>query len=336
MSEAGAVSFVVPAFNGGLVLEEALAAIGRAMRVRDELIVFDDGSTDRTGAIATFAGARVLRNGAAPRGPAYGRNAGAAAAANPYLLFVDADIVIAPDARDRLLEDLLATQAVAAFGSYDDHPRSRRATSLYVNLRHHFVHQCGRRDAGTFWSGIGMIRREEFLAAGGFDDALFRQPSIEDVELGLRLAAAGMRLRLVPEAMGTHCKDWSLWRAWHTDVVRRALPWSRLIARGHTLGNDLNVSTGERLNAVLAIATLALLVIGCFRPLALLGAAAAAIAYLIGNRAFLGFLARRLRPGQLLVALGMHWCYHLYASATYAIVMLATRFERRRHGGAAM
>ncbi len=41
-----------------------------------------------------------------------------------------------------------------------------------------------------------MIRREVFLAYGGFDPRLYSRPSIEDIELGYRLTRAGHRIVL--------------------------------------------------------------------------------------------------------------------------------------------
>lgn len=325
-----AVSVIVPAYNAQATIGSCLDAINAAKRAGDELIVYDDGATDRTNAMAVAAGARILRNEGSPLGPGYGRNAAAAVASCDYLLFVDADVVIAADTIDLLVAEIAKTGAVAAFGSYDDSPRSDRFTSLYANLRHHFVHQHGPSEATTFWSGIGMIDRKVFLGSGGYDTALFSHPSIEDVELGVRLKAVGHRIRLVHNAFGTHCKDWSLWRVWHTDIVRRAYPWSALIADGRTSGVDLNVATGERITACLAAATALFLVIGMFQPPWLFAAGLAALGYGYRNRSFFSFLARRLPLTGLMVAVGMHWCYHIYASVTFALVLLASRIGLRK------
>ena len=326
------VSAIVPAYNAEATITECLDALRKAMQPTDELIVFDDGSTDATRSIAEAAGARIVSNPGKPRGPAHGRNKAAASASKPYLMFVDADVIIHPDAIDRLVEEVERTGAVGAFGSYDDHPRSRRLPALYANLRHHFVHQSGSREATTFWSGIGLMKADVFREFGGYDDVLFAHPSIEDVELGMRLIAAGKRTRLVPEAQGTHWKDWTLWRVWHTDVVRRALPWSRLIADGQLAEADLNLARKERLLALLALSVPAALIGGfLFRPL--WGAAALLIAaYVIGIFPFVRVLARRMNPVQLAGAISMHLCYHIYASVTYASVMLATRLGLRRRG----
>lgn len=78
------------------------------------------------------------------------------------------------------------TQVDALIGSYDDDPKSPDFISQYRNLMHCSVHQTGRSEASTFWSGCGAIRREVFLESGGFDETYVR-PAIEDIELGYRL-----------------------------------------------------------------------------------------------------------------------------------------------------
>ena len=327
------VSVIVPAYNAQATLTECLKALRTAMGPADELILFDDGSTDSTRSIAEAAGARIVSNPGLPKGPGHGRNMAAANATHPYLLFVDADVILHPDAIGLLVEEVERTGAAAAFGSYDDHPRSRRLPALYANLRHHFVHQSGSREATTFWSGIGLMRSDVFHEFGGYDDVLFAHPSIEDVELGMRLINAGKRIRLVPAAQGTHWKDWTLWRVWHTDVVRRALPWSRLIADGQLAQADLNLARRERVLAVLALTVPAAFVGGFFFHYLWLAALAAIVAYAIGIAPFLRVLARRMNPAQLVAALGLHLCYHIYASAAYASVMLATRLGLRSRAG---
>jgi GT2 family glycosyltransferase len=328
-----AVSVIVPAYNADATLPECLKALRAAIQPQDELILFDDGSTDSTHNIAQAAGARVVTNPGRPRGPAHGRNAAAETATRPYLMFVDADVIVAPDAIDRLVEEIEKTGVVAAFGSYDNHPRSRRLPALYANLRHHFVHQSGSREATTFWSGIGLMRSDVFREFGGFDEGLYAHPSIEDVELGMRIINNGKRIRLVPEAQGTHWKDWTLWRVWHTDVVRRAIPWCRLIADGQVAEADLNLARKERLLAVLALGIPVTLVGGLAVHWLWLATAALMLLYVAGIIPFVRVLARRMNPLQLIGAVALHVCYHIYASVTYAAVIVGTRLGFRRGAG---
>lgn len=325
-----AVSVIVPAYNAEATLPECLKALRAAMGPEDELIVFDDGSTDSTRRIAEAAGARILSNPGSPKGPGHGRNMAAKNATKPYLMFIDADVIPRTDTIDRLVTEIDKTGTVAAIGSYDDNPRSQRLPALYANLRHHFVHQSGRREATTFWSGIGLMKADVFRDFGGYDDVLFTRPSIEDVELGMRLINAGKRIRLVPEAQGTHWKDWTLWRVWHTDVVRRALPWCRLIADGQLAAPDLNLARKERILAVLALGVPATLVAGLFVHVLWIATAILLALYVAGILPFVQLLAKRMNPLQLAGAVAMHLCYHIYASCTYAAVILATRLGLRR------
>ena len=330
---APSVTVIVPAYNAEATLPACLAALGRMTYPASEVLVFSDGSTDRTLEIAEASGARVIRNNGLPRGPAHGRNAAAREATSDLLLFVDADVVIGEECLEKLVAAMQEHDAAAAFASYDDAPASTRLAGLYANLRHHFTHQHSAQEATTFWSGVGLIGRQLFLDLGGYDEAQFAHPSIEDVELGMRLKAAGHRIRLVPEALAKHCKDWSLWRVWHTDVVRRALPWSRLLMQGKTEGADLNLSSAERIKALASVGTFATLIAALLVPLSLLLAAALFACYYYLNRRFFGVLRANLTTGQWIRAVLLHLCYHAYSLGAYLWVAAEHTLARAFGGG---
>lgn len=296
-------SVVVPVRNGAAFLAESLPALAAAQAEDVELIVCDDGSQDGSVRIAAAHGARVLlREG--PAGPAVARNRGAHAAEGTILLFLDADVRVHADTILRLRRELDDPEVTAAFGSYDDAPAVRSWPSLYRNLAHHFVHQRSRRDASTFWAGCGAIRREAFLAAGGFDPA-YRRPSIEDVELGYRLRAAGHRIRLVPEAQVTHLKRWSLGGWLAADVRDRAVPWTRLVRAGRGLPPDLNFTAADRAASGLVGLALALGGLSVWRPALVVPATACLAVAIALDRAFLAFAARRVGLAFALAAAGM-------------------------------
>jgi glycosyltransferase involved in cell wall biosynthesis len=91
------VSVVTPCFNGADFIAETLQAVRGQIFPRVEHIVVDDGSTDDSVAvIERFEPAvRLIRTGG-NRGAAAARNTGAAAASGTYLMFLDADDIIAP------------------------------------------------------------------------------------------------------------------------------------------------------------------------------------------------------------------------------------------------
>ena len=92
-------------------------------------------------------------------------------------------------------------------------PDDQSIVSRFKNLAHHHFHQRARVEASTFWGACGAIRREQFFAAGGFDEKRFKLPSIEDVELGSRLVDRGVRIVLDPGLQVKHLKRWTL-RRW--------------------------------------------------------------------------------------------------------------------------
>jgi GT2 family glycosyltransferase len=324
-------SVIVPAYNASTTIADCLKAILNSTQKPSEVIVYHDGLTDNVTQIALAPYVRVISNPSAPIGPARGRNIGARESTCDVLIFVDADVIVAKDAFRLLLDELDDDAKVwAAFGSYDQTPRVTRRAAIYANLRHHWVHQSGQREAVTFWTGVGAVRRDAFWAVGGFDERAV-VPKIEDIEFGARLIREGGRIRLVPEAMGTHCKDWTIAKLWRTDIFDRAIPWARLLTSGDGVGGHLNGAARERTSAVLAYLCLIALA-GCFVSVWFSVASAIfAFSYLILNRGLFRLLLRRGGAVTLMVGVVLHWIYHLYASAAYMVVKLRLLPQPKSH-----
>ena len=303
-----AVSAIVPARDAAATLGAVLPALLGALPPGAEVLVVDDGSTDDTAALAAGRGARVLGVSEA-RGPAAARNRGARAAAGEILVFVDADCVPHADAIRLLLGAFDDPTVAAAFGSYDDRPPAHSWVSLYKNLAHHFVHQRSVEDVPTFWAGLGAMPRDVFVAAGGFDESYVR-PSLEDVELGYRLTAAGRRIRLVKDAQVTHLKRWTLGSWLVSDLRDRALPWARLVRAGRPLPHTLNFTGRDRAaSGLVALAWLLLagaLFFGSGRRAALGGTALALASAVALDAPFLRFAAHRVSPAFALTAGALH------------------------------
>ncbi len=254
------LSVVIPVHDGGENLRRCLEALAISTRPPDELIVVDDASTDGSGELAQRFGARVVRLAGSPHGPAATRNRGAEAAQGDVLVFFDADVAVHPDTLARIEQYLSDRPGVAAlFGSYDADPPARGLVTRYKNLLHHYVHQHGRREAVTFWTGCGAIRRGVFLALGGFDE---RCITMEDVELGARLRRAGHRVWLCPDVQVAHLKRWTFVGLLRSDIRDRAIPWTRLILREGRLPADLNLNAGGQVSALAAWMTLVCLALG--------------------------------------------------------------------------
>lgn len=259
------LSVIVPVHNGAATLAQCLAAIMGSSYRDLECLVVDDSSTDASRAIAEQFGARVVPVEGGPAGPSHARNVGAAAARGEVLFFVDADVALASEALGRVATVFKTCPDVdALFGSYDASPAVLDFVSQYKNLFHHYFHQQGQEESSTFWSGCGAVRRAAFFAVGGFDAVRYGRPSIEDIDLGCRLRAAGYRIRLCKAVQATHLKRWTLAGMLKSDICDRAIPWTRLIHRMKQAPNDLNLQRSQRLSALLACALVVALLLGAF------------------------------------------------------------------------
>ena len=280
-----------------------------------EVLVVDDASTDDTSQTAERHGARVI---ATPenQGPGAARNLGAGIAQGEIIWFVDADVKV-NDTAARILAAAFRDSILAAVvGSYDDRPPAGNFFSQYKNLAHHHYHHQPRKTATGFWSGCGAITARSFADIGGYDAKRFPTPSIEDIEFGYRLGKTGAVIKPLPGLTGTHLKVWRARELLHTEIFKRALPWSRLMLEGDGLVDELNVSIAERARAILAFGLLVTLMAGFFGLSGwwLLGAG---MVVLIANQALLSLFARVNGPGFALAAIGFHQVYYLYSSAAF-------------------
>ena len=264
-------SVIIPARNAGTELKACLESL-RDSTIRDyELIVVDDHSDDDTGEIARQLGARVLRT-RRTCGPASARNLGSLVASSECLVFIDADVLVHRDTLERLINTLAQkTEVAAVMGSYDEAPTAKNLCSQFRNLLHHHIHQVSRPQATTFWSGCGAIRRSTFLKMGGFDPR-FEAPSVEDIELGMRLHESGETLLLDRKALVTHMKRWDPLSMLGCDLFRRGVPWTRLILKSRSFPNDLNLKHSQRFSvlfSLFSVITLSLAVLESFSTLVL-------------------------------------------------------------------
>jgi len=227
----------------------------------------------------------------------------------------------------------LHPEIAALFGSYDDDPPYPGLVSRYKNLQHHFVHQHSQREASTFWTGLGAIRRDVFVQVGGFHES-YRRPSIEDIELGVRLNQSGYVVWLCPDVLATHLKEWNLVSLLRTDIFDRAIPWTRLIHSSSQLPSNLNLDTKSRLSVLCLWILIFHLVAGFWVPLAW-GVAPVWLGLLITANFSLYLLF--YRKGGLWFALGasgLHMFYFFYSSVVFAIVSMGCLFSRsNKHTG---
>lgn len=303
------LTVVVPATDAPRTLRRCLAAIAAADDDGpDEVVVVEEPGW------LSAAGAR---------------NEGARRATGEVVVFVDADVEVHPDAFTRLRAAFDGDPSLAAvFGSYDDRPDARTVVSSFRNLLHHHVHQTSAGPAETFWTGLGAVRRDALGAVGGFDEVRYPHPSIEDVELGHRLHAAGERLVLDPAIQGTHLKVWTLRSMLWTDFARRGVPWVALQVTNRRPSAALNLGWRHRLSALSCAVGPGAAALGL--PVVALAALTVLVAL---NRHLYLLLVRREGVLHGVLAVGLHGLHHAVSIAAVPVgiaVALAAGTRARR------
>lgn len=304
------VSVVVPMYNAAEYLPVCLGALRQSLDDTAECLIVDDGSTDDSAATAKSLGFRVLSTGGRSSAGA-ARNLGVREASGEILLFVDADVRVHPDTVQCVLRAFAENPALGAIsGSYDDAPSHPSRISQWRNLLHCYTHQTASREATTFFTGCGAIRRDVFAGAGGFDERL---RFLQDVDLGVRLHRAGVKLCLDPAIQVQHLKRWTFREMVRTDVVGRAGVWTRIILRERNMPNDLNLRWGQRVSGVLALLSVPLLGAGVFQPELLGAGLPCLIGIAVLNRGFYRFLAARRGWAFVALTLPLHFLFYCYA-----------------------
>ncbi|WEK36530.1 MAG: glycosyltransferase family 2 protein [Candidatus Pseudobacter hemicellulosilyticus] len=183
------VSIIMPGYNKARFLPAALESL-QAQTCRDwELVFVDDCSTDNTASIAERYSAadnriRVLAN-SRNRGANHCRNRGLEAAAGEYLLFMDADDLLAPACLENRLNYLKAhpelNAAVFTMAVFDQEigDRERKwVPSAAEPLKSFLAHELPWQTMQPIW------RTADMRLAGGFDESF---PRLQDVELHTRM-----------------------------------------------------------------------------------------------------------------------------------------------------
>lgn len=204
------MSVIIPTYNNRRVLRQTIAAL----LAQDfppgayEVIIADDGSTDGTAEMVQAVRGPVpvryvpQRN----RSRAAARNLGTRQARGRILMFLDSDLWAAPVLlAEHYKHYATASRRVGVKGRSITHPDARG--SLFMQVKEMgpdlTVQRTGDLSPFHVTSRNLSVRRADFEEAGGFDEA-FGGYGWEDMELAMRLRAAGVVFEYEPLALGFH------------------------------------------------------------------------------------------------------------------------------------
>ncbi|MDJ0941107.1 MAG: glycosyltransferase [Woeseiaceae bacterium] len=264
-------SFVVPAFNEEAYIEKTLRDIHAAFtpesRSEYEILLVDNGSTDRTPEIAESLGCTVLIE------PTLGiselRNHGARRSRGDIIVFIDADVSLTPEWR-RDVEPFIAPLRAGARELVGSHYQPSRATPLPLIKWFEGSYQNPR---STFLpGGHTILARDAFEEIGGFDPAF---STSEDIDFCHRATAKGFDVRHCPEVGVVHMGDPRSVRqflkreCWHGGSDFESIPrmltsrtaWATLFFVAMHVALVLLLASGELALALLPVAGIAALLL---------------------------------------------------------------------------
>ncbi len=218
------ISIIIPALNEERMIGRCLESISKLDFARDrfEVILVDNGSRDKTLTIAESfkdrLNVRILQK-TGVRISAL-RNTGAKVALGEILAFLDADCLAPCDWLDRIFA-LAPADGAGVLGAHYLLPED----SSWVGRTWHVYQEAPKAgEVSHIPAGDLIMRREDFLKLGGFDETI---QTNEDYELCERARAAGMKVRAFPEIGVVHLgtaqslKVFFRKQAWHgTHVIK--------------------------------------------------------------------------------------------------------------------
>lgn len=211
------VSVVVPVFNGERFLAAALASAFQQSHQPAEVIVVDDGSTDRSCEIAQSVRGVQLISGT-HSGVSAARNVGVQAANGEWIAFLDADDTWMPA---KLARQVALGQAGGQLVVCKYRP------VFHSGVPSWYSGPAENESADCFFPSAWLVRRDVFEKVGGFDSAWTHG---EDFEWLSRAIAAGVGLQMAEDVLvnrGIHTGNASK----DTDVRRMVLDLVRLRSR---------------------------------------------------------------------------------------------------------
>jgi glycosyltransferase involved in cell wall biosynthesis len=194
------ISLLIPCYNAAEFLPTLLDQARQQTRPFREILVYDDGSTDDSAAVAERCGARVLR-GQRSRGPGFVRNRLLQEATSEWIHFHDADDWLRPDFVEKMGQllkgpDYGAVCALEIFwedrfepNRVDRFPEVEETERLVRTMIRQFIH----------FNAL-ILPKNLVVAAGGFVDQMRMS---EDRDLLTRLAETGIRFAYLDEALAT-------------------------------------------------------------------------------------------------------------------------------------
>ena len=176
------ISVIMPVKNGSKYIKEALNSV-LAQKMKTEIIVVDDGSTDNTAEIAENMGCRVIKHDVS-KGQVAAKNSGLKVANGEYVLFLDHDDVMKPDTLRRLYDELSGNDNLYMVMAKVQDFLSPDVTDKNVSYK--------EEPYFGLFTGAVLMRKALFDKVGLFDESVHTG---EIIELQHKMTDAGLLMK---------------------------------------------------------------------------------------------------------------------------------------------
>lgn len=201
MNSLPCVSVVIPVYNAGAPLKEAIDSALSQEHVQVEVLVVDDGSTcSVTRQILADYGDQIRCFTQKNSGPAAARNLGVQNASHEWIAFLDQDDIWLPGKLQKQMAVAGETGADVVYTNARNFGELERVAELRcepAQMPCEDVFESLLLDNVLTMAGV-MIRRSTFIAAGCFRPEF---AGVDDWDMWLKVSAAGAKFAAIPEAL---------------------------------------------------------------------------------------------------------------------------------------
>ena len=216
------ISVIMPCYNAEAFVEETIAGVFRQSFQSIELIIVDDGSTDRSSALLLetakkYPALKVFTQ--ANSGPYPARNLALQHAQGEFIAFLDADDYWTPDCLEKLYQALIEANADLSYCGWQNVVENGQDRPPYVppayeqgNIHEAFLRSCPWPIHAT------LTRRAIVDQLGGFSTRCF---SAMDYDFWIRLSAVTQNIVRVPEVLAFY--------RWHNHGQISSVKWRQVL-----------------------------------------------------------------------------------------------------------
>lgn len=243
------ISIIIPNYNSEKTIKHCLDAIFSSNNKQFEVILVDNGSTDKCLDIVLqykVQTKKLEKN----YGAAYARNYGTKFAKYDILLFIDSDIIIKPDTLTKLILLFKYNYIEVMSGLTSSYSHYKNITSVYKTARLNYRHYNTPEYVTTTHGSFTAIYKHVFDYIKGYP--VTKTNAVEDLDFGLELAKRGIKCYMSKDIVVDHYKYYTLWKFLKNDLNRTALFKKSLNKYKDVPDIDIMVDNSMKLNVILS------------------------------------------------------------------------------------